>query len=267
MSERRPISVCMAAYNGARFIGEQIASVLAQLGSADELIVADDASTDKTVSILEGFRDPRLRVLRHAQNSGVIKAFERALRQATGEIIFLCDQDDIWRDSKVARVLAVFQNSPRTTLVLTNGELMDAHGHALGEFLHSGAHLPLGAVANLIRNRYQGSTMAFRREILDAALPFPAGIPMHDSWIGLVNALVGRAVYLPESLMLYRQHENNATSRRHGPIHRMLAQRWRLFKALVSRREALVRTRKALRGSGGLNREVPNLDRRTREAR
>jgi glycosyltransferase involved in cell wall biosynthesis len=267
MNSRTRLSVCMAAYNGARFIGEQVASALTQLGSADELIVADDASTDETVRILEGFRDPRVRVLRHAQNSGVIKAFERALRQATGEIVFLCDQDDVWRESKVARVLAAFENSPGTTLVLTNGELMDAHGHALGEFLHSGARVPLGVAANLIRNRYQGSTMAFRREILDAALPFPAGIPMHDSWIGLVNALVGSAVYLPESLIFYRRHESNATSRRHGPIHRMLAQRWSLFKALVSRREALVRTRKALRGSGGLSREVPTLDRRTREAR
>jgi glycosyltransferase involved in cell wall biosynthesis len=267
MSERRPLSVCMAAYNGARFIAAQAQSVLAQLGSADELIVADDASTDETVAILEGFRDRRLRVLRHGQNAGVIKAFESALRQAAGEIIFLCDQDDIWRKDKVARVLAAFQNSAGATLVLTNGELMDGEGNSLGEALHTGARLPLGVAANLIRNRFQGSAMAFRREILDAALPFPAGIPMHDSWIGLVNALVGRTVYLPEGLIFYRRHGNNATSRQHGPIHRMIAQRWSLFKALVSRREALLRTRKALRGSGGLSREIPNLGRRTREAR
>ncbi len=257
----------MAAYNGARFIAAQVASVLRQLGSDDELIVADDASTDETVRVLEGFRDPRLRVLRHVRNSGVVKAFESALRQATGEIVFLCDQDDVWREDKVASVLLAFQSAPGTTLVLTNGELMDGEGNSLGKTLYTSPHLPLGAAANLIRNRYQGSAMAFRREILEAALPFPEGIPMHDSWIGLVNALVGRALYLPQSLILYRRHENNATSRQHGPIHRMIAQRWNLLTALASRRKALARARKALRRARPLSEEISSLDRRTREAR
>jgi len=246
-SQRPLLSVCMAAYNGARFIREQAGSVLRQLEPEDELIVADDASQDETVSILEGLGDPRVHVLRHAQNSGVTRAFESALRQANGEIIFLCDQDDVWREDKVRRVLAVFENSPCTTLVLTNGELMDAQGCSLGEMLHTGARLPLGAAANLIKNRYQGSTMAFRREILEAVLPFPEGIPMHDSWIGIVNALVGKAAYLPQSLILYRRHPGNATSRQHGPMRKMVAQRWSLLRALASRRKALAQARESLR--------------------
>jgi glycosyltransferase involved in cell wall biosynthesis len=246
-TQRRSLSVCMAAYNGARFIREQVRSVLGQLGPGDELVVTDDASQDETVSILEGFRDPRVRVLRHPQNSGVTRAFESALRQASGEIIFLCDQDDVWREDKVTHVLAVFENSPGATLVLTNGELMDAQGSSLGERLHTGARLPLGAAANLIKNRYQGSAMAFRREILEAVLPFPQGIPMHDSWIGIVNALVGKAAYLPQSLIFYRRHPGNVTSRQHGPIRGMIAQRWSLLKGLACRRKALAHTRKALR--------------------
>ena len=247
MTRRPSISVCMATYNGARFLGEQVASVLPQLRANDELIVADDASQDETVAILESVRDERVRILRQPRNAGVLKTFESALRQAMGEIVFLCDQDDIWREDKVASVLGAFENSPETTLVLTNGELMDTRGRLLGQMLHSGAPLPLGATANFIRNRYQGSTMAFRREILDAALPFPEHIPMHDSWIGLVNALVGKAAYLPQSLVYYRRHENNATSRNHGPLRRMGAQRWELLKALLRRSHALIQVRRALR--------------------
>jgi glycosyltransferase involved in cell wall biosynthesis len=257
MTERRPLSVCMAAYNGARFIREQADSVLWQLGPDDELIVADDASQDETVRILEGLRDARVRVLRHQQNAGVKRAFENALQHATGEIIFLCDQDDVWREDKVERVLAVFANSPATTLVLTNAELIDGQGRPLGQMLHMGGHVPLGVAANLLKNRYQGSTMAFRREILEAALPFPEGIPMHDSWIGMVNALVGRAAYLPQCLIYYRRHESNATSRRHGPIHRMIAQRWGVLRALVCRSKALAHTRKALRSARRASHDLP----------
>jgi glycosyltransferase involved in cell wall biosynthesis len=243
----------MAAFNGARFIREQVASVLPQLGPNDELIVADDASQDETVAIVEAFRDVRVRVIRQPRNVGVVKTFENSLREASGEIIFLCDQDDVWREDKVARVLDAFESSPSTTLVLSNGELTDAEGRPLGETLRSGDRLPLGATANFIRNRYQGSTMVFRREILEAVLPFPEGIPLHDSWIGIVNALVGKAAYLPQSLIYYRRHESNATKRTHGPIARMIAQRWRLFRALVSRRKALVQTRKALRAGQAQN--------------
>jgi glycosyltransferase involved in cell wall biosynthesis len=237
----------MAAHNGARFIREQIESILSQLSFGDELIVVDDASSDETVAILESFRDPRIRVIRQAPNCGVLKTFERALREARGGIVFLCDQDDIWRGDKVAKTMEAFERSPATTLVMSNGDLIDDRGRMLEEALHASDRLPLGVVANVVRNRYQGSTMAFRREILAAALPFPSGVPMHDSWIGIVNAVVGRAVYLPQKLVSYRRHGGNVTSRQHGPIRRMAAQRWGLLKALVCRTGALLRMRRELR--------------------
>jgi glycosyltransferase involved in cell wall biosynthesis len=237
----------MAAHNGARFIREQVESILGQLAADDELVVVDDASSDETVAILESFSDPRLRIVRRERNCGVLQSFERALQEAKGEIVFLCDQDDVWRGDKVAEMLKVFDRSAETTLVLSNGELIDGRGRLLGQALHAGDRLPLGVPANLIKNRYQGSTMAFRREILAAALPFPEGIPMHDSWIGLVNGLVGKASYLPQKLIYYRRHGENATSRQHGPVRHMAAQRWGLVKALIARAGALTRMRKALR--------------------
>jgi hypothetical protein len=144
-------------------------------------------------------------------------------------------------------MLRAFAADPLITLVISNGEMIDASGQSLSQPLHASEHFFPGLVANLIKNRYQGSTMAFRREILEAALPFPDGIPMHDSWIGLVNAVIGRTVYLPDRLVFYRQHECNLTSRNHGTFSRMIGQRWVLAKNLLYRIGTLARVRRKLR--------------------
>jgi len=238
--------VCVCTFNGSRFIRRPLGSVLPQLVNGGEVTIVDDASSDETCDILEEFVDERSRVLTHSHNLGVVKTFEHALEEASGDIIFLCDQDDIWLPNKVEKVMEIFETDPSITLVLTNGEMMDASGQPTGCMLHPRKHVPLGAVANLIRNRYQGSAMAFRRELLRAVLPFPDGIPMHDAWIGMVNSIVGRAAYIPDKLMLYRQHEHSVTKRTHGPVHRMVAQRWSLFINILRRLGLLLRVRRRL---------------------
>jgi glycosyltransferase involved in cell wall biosynthesis len=241
-------SVCMAAYNGARYIYEQINSILPQLDQEAEIIVIDDSSTDETVRIVEGIDDGRIRLIRHERNLGVVKTFERAIRESRGEIIFLADQDDVWHADKVAIMQGVFSSDPRVTLVLCNGELIDSIGRSLSrELFRESLFLP-GLLPNLIKNRYQGSAMAFRRDVLEAVLPFPDGIPMHDSWIGLVNSMIGRAIYVPEKLLFYRRHEGNVTGQRHGSLRGMLGQRWRLAWSLALRLGAIIRVKRRLRG-------------------
>lgn len=258
MADRSGVSVCMAAYNGKAFVQEQLQSVLDQLDSQDEVIIVDDASRDDTLATIAGIQDERVRTVRHVRNLGVIRAFEHALREASREVILLCDQDDIWLPDKVDKMMRIFDTSPSITLVLTNGELMDALGRPLGRTLHPCRSVQLGAIANLIRNRYQGSAMAFRRELLDAVLPFPDGIPMHDAWIGIVNAIVGRAAYIPDKLMLYRQHENSLTRRSRGPACQMVTQRWRLMINILRRSRVLLQVRKHLRKQPWRLHNVPN---------
>ena len=89
------ISVCIATFNGEKFIQEQIQSILPQLGEDDEIVVSDDGSTDRTMEILELFKDKRIRLLVNEGKHGFIWNFENALRKAKGDVIFLCDQDDI----------------------------------------------------------------------------------------------------------------------------------------------------------------------------
>jgi glycosyltransferase involved in cell wall biosynthesis len=207
------ISVCMATYNGQRFVRQQIESIVLQLSPTDELVVVDDASSDTTCQIIEEFRDPRIRLHRNETNIGVVKTFERALRLAQGELIFLSDQDDIWREDKVATIKREFESNPRTTLVMSDATILNAEGKALGRW---NDHLPFhpSIPATLLRNTYVGCLMAFRRTVVAHALPFPYRIPMHDMWIGLVNRFVGKTEFIDEPLVFYRRHSGTLTGER-----------------------------------------------------
>ena len=82
------ISVCLASFNGAEFIGEQVESILCQIGSGDELILSDDGSSDRTLEIVRGFRDKRIKVYKNIKK-GVVSNFENAINHAQGDYIFL----------------------------------------------------------------------------------------------------------------------------------------------------------------------------------
>jgi glycosyltransferase involved in cell wall biosynthesis len=229
------ISICMAAYNGARFIREQIASILPQLGEHDEFVIVDDASQDDTINIIESFRDERIRIVRQDQNRGVVQSFGAALRHARGEVIFLADQDDIWRADKVERFLEMFSAQPDLTLVMSDLVIINAAGTVTSgpKFASQGFHR--GLFRTLVQNGYQGSAMAFRRFVLGFCLPFPIDIPIHDVWIGLVNRFVGKTGFIPEPLLFYRRHGTNESPSTHAPLMRMLGWRWALVKNLASR--------------------------------
>jgi glycosyltransferase involved in cell wall biosynthesis len=235
MSAEQPrISVCMATYNGSSYIREQVSSVLPQLGPDDELVIVDDASTDTTVEILKSYNDPRITSSVNERNLGPVRSFERALQMASGDLIFLCDQDDIWCEGKIAHVRAMFESDATLTLVSTNTALMDENGNLIGHD-RTRERIPGGLFANLFKNRYQGCTMAFRKAVVSAALPFPKQIPMHDSWIGLVNCLVGRSAYIEEPLVLYRRHQRNVTRATRNSLSTVVLHRWWLVLSLVTR--------------------------------
>ena len=95
------VSVCMATKNGAKFIREQLDSILAQLDPSDEIIISDDASTDETISLIESYNDNRIRLLKNKLSVGISRNFEISLNVSKGEFIFLADQDDVWAPNKV----------------------------------------------------------------------------------------------------------------------------------------------------------------------
>jgi glycosyltransferase involved in cell wall biosynthesis len=229
----RKASVCMAACNGEKFIYEQLMSVLCQLGSNDEVILVDDASEDQTRSVIAGFRDDRLRLIRHESRQGIVSSFEHAIRSASGDVLFLCDQDDIWPPNKVSEVMRVFIERPEVSLVVTNLEVIDEKGAIIGDSTVK-VRRPFDArvLPNLFSNRFQGSAMAFRSSLIQEVIPFPQGCNvLHDAWIGLRNTVAGgQSYYLDRDLLLYRRHAQNA-SRPLGIFQKML-KRGRLVTAL-----------------------------------
>lgn len=203
------ISVCMATFNGERYLKEQIDSILPQLQEDDELIISDDGSTDETLMILKQYEtDPRVRLLTGPKR-GLIKNFEHALSMAKGDIIFLSDQDDIWLPNKVARVIATFNAQPKCLAVLSDLQITTEDLKIIEPSFFAAKKVKVGIIHNIIRNTYIGAGLAFRKELLKQALPFPNKLPMHDMWLGL---LAGRQVLLlPEVLTLYRRHGDNAS--------------------------------------------------------
>lgn len=229
------VSVLLASYNGEKYIAQQLESILCQLGSEDEVIISDDGSTDGTLKIIEGFaaKDNRIRVV-NGPRCGVVANFDHLLSLATGEVIFLSDQDDVWLDCKVERVLKEFENQ-EVTLVLHDVEIVDRDlspiSSSFFEFRGSGA----GFIRNLIKNSFMGSAMAFRKGIVSQVCPIPASVPMHDQWIGLICSLTGETKLISEPLGLYRRHGGNASSFEHGSIPKMINNRLSLLWCVITR--------------------------------
>ena len=239
---RPKVSVCMATCNGETYILPQLRSMLPQLLSGDEIIIVDDASVDDTPTlVLEFIRNlapstqaPRMVFLRHNQNHGVVKTFEEAVRCATGDILFLSDQDDLWAHDKVRKVLAVFEKNPKAQVVATNFSVIDDQDKPVHNSpLNAHRKFSVSLAANFIHNQFQGAALAFRSSFLQQILPFPTGrLFLHDRWIGARASLrKAETHFIDEPLLLYRQHAENYT-RRYGKWKQILL-RMQLVSDLV----------------------------------
>lgn len=203
------ISVCMATYNGAKFIKEQLASILKQLKTDDEVVISDDGSTDKTIMIINSFKDSRIHLYNNKGRKGVIGNFESALQKARGDFIFLSDQDDVWYDDKVRICLNLLINN---TLVVHNANVIDGDGTIREKSFFKLRGSQPGYWNNIWRNSYLGCCICFRKELLKYLFPIPERIEMHDRWIGLTAQMHGRVFYEKKCLIGYRVHGNNVSN-------------------------------------------------------
>lgn len=229
------ISVCLATYNGSEFLREQLQSILSQLSEDDEVIISDDGSTDNTLELIENMADPRIKVIGKQGGLGVIKNFERALRNAGGDIIFLSDQDDVWLDGKVEKSIEALE---KALMVITDCKVVNKELEVVNESFFEQRKSGSGFLRNLFRNSYLGCCMAFKRELLDVALPVPANAGMHDIWLGNVAAMNGRVCFLKEPCILYRRHGNNHSDTAElsrNPFLKKIHLRFGLLKSLASR--------------------------------
>lgn len=207
------VSVCLAAYNGAKHLPEQILSILANLGPRDEVIVVDDASTDTTPQVVLSFEDSRIRLLSNSHNTGHVRAFERSMGAAKGRYILLADQDDVWLPG---RVESMVQRLSEYDVVATNFE---EFGTSTRMSLPRLAERDSGKrFMNLLsmfmgRRAYFGSAMGLRSEALSWVLPIPPYVEAHDLWIALAGNLNGRVGHMEASSLRRRLHDSNLTPR------------------------------------------------------
>ncbi len=213
---RPKVSVCMAAYNSAPFIEQQLRSILPQLVLGDEIIIVDDASSDETTDVIRFLNDSSIHLICNPRNLGVVATFEEALRNASGDILFLSDGDDLWAANKVELFLEAFARNPETDLITSHISFIDGTGALIETDLYRYRKVFKGGFwANLLHNHFQGAAMALRASRLHSVLPFPKRVLfLHDHWIGMRNALTnGSAICLEQRLLLYRRHGKNLSGK------------------------------------------------------
>lgn len=228
------ISLCMATYGGMPYVVEQIESILVQLGANDEFIVSDHGSRDGTWEYLKSLQDVRIRVYQFDGPRGPIANFENALRKATRPVVTLADQDDLWLPNRLELIRRAFRATDGIRLLVTDGHRIDADGALLHGSNLAFLRFRKGFWNNLFRNSYMGCCLAFSRDLLDIALPFPKGIPMHDSWLGMLGEIFGRVDIEHEVSYCYRVHGGNI-SHRHNSTWVKLMHRIRLFLSIIPR--------------------------------
>ncbi|MDB5022138.1 MAG: hypothetical protein JWQ28_3265 [Pedobacter sp.] len=219
------VSVCMATYNGGKYIQAQLDSILSQLDVNDEVVISDDSSSDNTIEIIRSIKDARIKLFAGNTFRDPIKNFQNCLELASGAYIFLSDQDDIWIEGKYKKMLALLNEYD---LVISDSIIVDDNLNEIApsffKFFGSGK----GIIKNITRSAYYGSCMAFTRKLLQQSLPFPETKEIgHDLWIGLVGELTGKVLFYEEPLLLYRRHESSFTNTGLGKSQRNVVEKLR----------------------------------------
>lgn len=226
---RKSVSVAMAVYNGEKYLKQQLDSILPQLTDYDEIVVSLDPSKDNSKCILDSYQDKRIQVF-DGPGKGVIANFENAIQRTKNDIIFLCDQDDVWNSKKVNKVLSVFNQN--VNAVMHDAKIVDENLEVIEDSYFTFRKSKLGILHNILKNSYIGCCMAFRKELKPFILPFPNNLPMHDQWIGLVGEIKGKNVLLKDKLMLYRRHQDNVSNIEHSNLSQMIKWRISILKAI-----------------------------------
>ena len=237
-------AVVLCTYNGERFLPAQLESLRVQTQQPATYVLSDDASSDNTWALLEAFAADRssagceVILHRNETNIGYVRHFEQALQRSDAELLFLCDQDDVWHPRKIERMASVFAARPALRVLHGDARLVDGEGQPSGrrlfevlevsasemEAMHSGRAFDV----LLRRNIVTGAAMAMRRSLLSSALPVGDGWA-HDEWFAILGAMQGEVDTLDEVVIDYRQHCNNQI----GVQEKLGLQQWGLGRGRI----------------------------------
>lgn len=221
------ISVAMATYNGEKYIAEQLKSICNQTQKVDELIIVDDCSTDHTVAVIHEYicqyQDCNIRLFMNETNLGYKRNFQKALSLCEGDIILLCDQDDIWQNNKVEVLAGILKSRTELSLVSSSFIQIDGDGKVVSDNKnaykkqmeqHELVAVPLEDL--IFHNISQGCSMALKKEIKDLYLKFFGEELPHDWMLNVIAAMQKKCYYLNSPLFYYRIHDKNTIGLNEG---------------------------------------------------
>lgn len=214
------ISVLVASYNYAHYVGEALESIIAQDYPFElfDVIVINDGSKDNTPEVVQPYVDrfPEQIRLVNQENSGLVASLNHAAALARGDLLAIFDADDVWLPQKTRRQVDLLLADPGMTMVCSNMAFVDSDGRRTGEQLHNRqlqlAHMQpeVGTFPRLLRDNFgMQSSLLFKR---DAFETIPPAATYTDWWFMLCSAYRGSVGYIPDDLALYRMHATNLTA-------------------------------------------------------
>jgi glycosyltransferase involved in cell wall biosynthesis len=211
------VSVCLCTYNGVSFLRPQLDSIFSQTRQPDEVVICDDHSKDGTLAILEEYAakyTKQIKLFANRTNLGYRLNFPKAFGLCHGDIVFFADQDDVWQNDKIEKILSVYVQHPDLAMVASNAELIDEDGKRMGAFI------PASRIKRFNRSQEQwrsllrapmipGTSMSVKKAAFEAYQPFPKDF-VHDEWLSLAASFLNRGYILNDKTTLYRQHKGQA---------------------------------------------------------
>lgn len=204
------VSVAMISYNGEKYIEEQILSIVSQLEEDDELIISDDGSEDSTKEIVQRLMKvyPQIKMIQ-GPHEGVFRNVDNALCACKNDIIFLSDQDDVWIENKVKKVLECFEKEPKAQVIMHRAFIMSGNQKTDNMMVSFRS----GFVKNYIKSCYWGCCIAMRRSFIEPYLPFGLKGVAHDHLIGMIAEKEKCSLFIDYPLCYHRYHGNNVTKK------------------------------------------------------
>lgn len=255
-------SVVVCTYNGEKYIAEQLESIINQSVCPDEIVVCDDKSKDNTVEIVKGILSKSridYSIIVNESNMGVTKNFEQGIQISKGDIVFLSDQDDVWRNDKIEKIIKIFKENDKCVIAFSNAVIVDAYGKITGNKLWKVIGFNPDRIDRygeifLKKSLITGATMAVKRNFCMKIMPFPKSW-IHDGWIAINGEIYGSINYVDEELINYRIHNDNVVGANAGIKKKILSYlantvnmkneriiRYKRYKVFYSRQKKTLKT-------------------------
>jgi len=229
------ISVCMATYNGEKYIQDQLKSILSQIGINDEIIIVDDCSKDNTVKIIKDFNDDRIKISQNETNRGHVYTFAKAIEIAKNDLIFLSDQDDIWEKGRIDTFKHYFKET-NVLLISSNFSMFNENSVINMKYplLYNDSSRYIRNIYGVLlgKRAYYGCAMAFRKILKDKILPIPNYVESHDLWIALAANIMKSNLHIEERTLRRRIHDNNVTTTNRKLISKINTRFYFLLRAI-----------------------------------